>query len=134
MTDQEMARNLGLLITETRALRRSVEELAARTVQSEASIRRSRWQIRVVAGVAVLGLGLTWIVGLLYLNQRDTDARLRASIAAQETLRSKAVCPLYALLLDYYNPRSPAARQNPAKYEAVFRRLREQTGALECPR
>ncbi len=134
MTDQEMARNLGLLITETRALRRSVEELAARTVQSEASIRRSRWQIRVITGVTGLGLVLTLVVAVLVLTQVDTSRRLKTAIAAQETTRTGALCPLYALFLRSYDPKSPAARQNPTKYEAAFRGLREQSGALGCPK
>ena len=62
MTDQELTRLLSDLAREVPALRRSIQELAQRTVQSETDIARSRLNIRIVAGIAVAGLAVGGVV------------------------------------------------------------------------
>lgn len=111
MTGPELARNLSQLTDETRALRRAVT--------------RSARLIRLVAAVAVLGLALTVGVGVLYVQQRDTNRRLTAAVHEQ--------CSLYGLFFDSYAPRrQPAERR--AQYEAAFARLHRSAAALGCDR
>jgi len=62
MTEPELISNVQTLISETRTLRKSVQELAARSVRSERDIRRSKWNIRVVALIAILGLAIGGVV------------------------------------------------------------------------
>jgi len=62
MTEPELISSVQSLTSETRALRKSVQELAARSVRSERAIRRSKWNIRIVAFIAILGLAVGGVV------------------------------------------------------------------------
>lgn len=134
MTDQELIGSVGRLITETRALRRSVEELGARTVRSETDIHRSKRAIRwTIIGVA-LDILLTIVAAFLFNDQRATSSRLDEQQARSVQVQREVLCPLWVIFLKSYDPKSPAALRDPAAYEANFRTIRRGVAILDCGR
>lgn len=112
----------------------SVQGLAVRSERSEADITRSKRAIRWTAVGVVLDIVLTVVAALLFNDQRAASSRLDAQQQQITRVQRDVLCPLYDLFLASYNPRSPQAKANPAKYEASFKTIREGVVVLECHR
>lgn len=120
------------LITEiqhaTDTLGTSVAVLAGTQSVQIVKLRRAvRW---VAAGLA-LDLALTVLGAFLVVKSyqnSDAIAAGQAALKARQARSGPALCSLYDVFLDSYNPASAAARANPASYEDAFRQL--EAGAM----
>jgi hypothetical protein len=115
-------------------LTKSLDGLESRTSRGERGLRLTivGLCVDVLLSVVVLGLG-----GFLYASNSDvknTQAQLEAQHQQDTVLRHDALCPLYSLLIGFYNPASrDKFPQGPAAYDRGFTVLRNGAAALNCP-
>jgi hypothetical protein len=113
---------------------KSTDKLETRTSRGERGLRLTiiGLCVDVLLSVIVLGLG-----GFLYASNsdvKDTQAQLEAQHQQDTVLRHDALCPLYSLLIGFYNPASrDKFPQGPDAYDRGFTVLRNGASALNCP-
>jgi hypothetical protein len=103
--------------------------VAAITNRQAKQIKRTSRALRwTIVGLAV-DIILTVVISLTVGQQRQNTADI-ASI--QERSSTEALCPMYDVFLDLYNPNSPGALQDPALYERQFATFEAGARALRC--
>lgn len=128
-------------ITESIAsLGKSVDNL---THKQAVQIKRAkRLAIIAIAGF-VLDILLTIGAGFLgvkaFDNANDIKTSQETIVSQQVQLRAlqnkvstEALCPLYEIFLKSYDPKSPAALEDPAQYEQSFRVIEKGAKVLQC--
>ena len=84
-----------------------------------------------------LTLDLVLTLGGVYLFERSAENSQRIQ-ANQEALRTRqsttkpALCSLYDLFLDSWNPQSPSAKADPVSYADSFARLEDGARTFGC--
>lgn len=123
---QRLAQTAAILVSSVGGLAREVKILAARIGKSERAVRIA------LAGL-ILDLVLSSAVVFGLVAQSETDETLRDEIARQAQIRTNALCPLYALLID---SRSAAGRdrypQGPEAYDRAFADLDAAYQVIAC--
>lgn len=110
-----------------------VAELTDHQAKQIKNIRR----IAMITAIGlVLDLSLT-IIGVFLFNTTNTvshqvSKNQRQITAIQEKTSTEALCPLYDIFLDVYNPKSPQALQNPVEYDREFTVIEQGATALGC--
>lgn len=113
------------------ALERSVRDLTAEMkVQNQRGKANRRWIYVVVLGLiinaVIIGIMIAVIDGVQSNSDRIEQVQTRTS--------NNVLCPLYALILQSYNPNGPTAKVDPAGYEKTFQIIRTGYTTLECKR
>lgn len=114
-------------------IEKSVGELAVATGEltrrQAAQIRRLRRATAITVIGLTLDLLLTVLGGLLMYRTSHNSARIDH---LQQRTSTEALCPLYDLFLDSYNPTGPTAAADPAGYERNFDVIEQGARALGC--
>jgi len=100
-----------------------------------AQIIKLRRAVRWVALGLVLDMALTgggvWLVQKAYQNSDRITANQDA-LRVRQARSGPALCGLYDVLLDSYNPQSPSAKADPASYEQSFAQIESGARVFGC--
>lgn len=116
-----------------RELRTVSEELSDALREQIKGLRRvNRWIVVLLIAVAGLAGFSTFQVIRLRRIQTVAQANQDRIDELQQRTSSDVLCPLYALFLRAYNPRSPVALADPNLYEENFVTIERGARALGC--
>jgi hypothetical protein len=117
-------------LTETAGeLTSAVGTLTAEVQRLSKRARRNVTLIRWTIAGLILDVTLTLIVGVLFNLVQTNSHHIRE---VQTKVGNQVLCPLYAIFLGAYDPKSPTAKANPQRYEAQFTVIRNSYKILEC--
>lgn len=124
------------LITTIQHNTASLSTAVATLAQSQSvQIVKLRRAVRWVAIGLALDLALTMLGAFLvekaYQNS-DAIAANQAALRTRQARTGPALCALYDLFLDSYNPASAAAKADPSSYEEAFRQLESGAVVFSC--
>lgn len=113
-----------------------LEHLVAGLTNTQAAqIIKLRRAVRLVAVGLALDMALTgggvWLVQKAYQNSDRITANQQA-LRNRQAQTAPALCALYDVLLDSYNPHTPSAKAGPASYEASFAQIEYGARVFRC--
>jgi hypothetical protein len=83
-------------------------------------------------------LKIRWMVALVILDLVLSGAmlvgylKINTLVDSQESVRAQVLCPFYKVILGSYQPETRAPGPDRTKYEATFKEMWGQYGALRC--
>lgn len=138
--DQDLAASAATLIVTVDELRKVLLRVGDRLdALSKRADRQRAWTAATALGL-MADMALTVFMFVSFNHQATTNTQLAALIEQQAATSARlngvvndALCPLYKLIVDSYNPNSLAAKtQGIAQYNASFNEIRNQYRALNC--
>jgi hypothetical protein len=111
------------------SLESAVNNLTKEVARQNSRARANRRLIWMVALGLAINACVVSLVVLLTNNVRSNSNRVRE---VQERTSNQVLCPLYELILQSYNPKSPTALKDPENYAHSFQVIREGYKTLEC--
>ncbi len=128
----EQDANKVTLVEQAAVLADSVDGLNLAVKQLERRTTKNTKIVTLTVLGLLLDLVLSVIVAFTLFNVISTANTLQGTIAEQDHIRTRVLCPLYGLFLGSYRPESRPAGQDRQEYEVAFASLRTEYNELSC--
>lgn len=123
------------------SIERSVRELTNTTrdltiIQRDQLVRLRRQVIGIVIlGALIFGLVVFALFSIFKLQELERRSKVNFNniVDIQARTSNEVLCPLYKTFLNFYNPQSTSARENPDVYDESFKVIENGARTLGCP-